>query len=645
MHLRKIPNTEPENLPRIYDRLAWAERLFRVGTMAVQLAKVESEFKCYLVLRNLPGASWKLHASQDTIPLALSAADELQASIAHNRPAFERLAEFGDQAESFGILKKFGNDYRPFTTDCASACGIYFSSESLSFIAIVEATDETANLSELGERFLEAIELARQFVSGHIHGLSATRDLSEVLATTKNFPKALMRAAKKITQVFHADACMIYVLDGESTDDRTRLYRDSRQLTLCAYAGLESNPGQVSYAIITTDQIKEDENLAPDQELRKNKRPGLTVQTFLGKEPMLLLNHKEDIENHEWYRGELSNRAHGDCVENLAAVVLESTTGSQGTDRIGVVRIENKRRDGKIVPINHLDVAQLRHIASVLAISIDNDRNRSRSMTDKTSGIKSRAFLDEMLSRDSTNEYAVIFLDIDKFKSFNDRYGYEGGDAVIGKIGRVLRDSTEEILAKDSGSNELEAFPCRNGGDEFVVIVRCTGDSRKREKAVRSLAQKIRDKSNEVFEIRGSKFNSQEYGIPLSIGIFDPDDDRSEEMRAVQCAAHASRVAKGCGGNLIIDWREIRDLSAIESDVIEIWSDDTIVVKLGSKEGLRKNFLLEIRHRKPAGIEDPTFIRVKAEAVAEAVYDKCSICKVRAAEAPIRIGDVVLLKS
>jgi len=59
--------------------------------------------------------------------------------------------------------------------------------------------------------------------------------------------------------------------------------------------------------------------------------------------------------------------------------------------------------------------------------------------------------------------FAVCYLDLDKFKAYNDKYGFEHGDEVIRETARILLRATQ-----DSGSNS--DFIGHIGGDDFVVI-------------------------------------------------------------------------------------------------------------------------------------------------------------------------------
>jgi diguanylate cyclase (GGDEF)-like protein len=91
---------------------------------------------------------------------------------------------------------------------------------------------------------------------------------------------------------------------------------------------------------------------------------------------------------------------------------------------------------------------------------------RNQSIRDPLTGLFNRRYLEETLEREihrAVREQAplsIIFLDIDHFKSFNDRYGHEAGDAVLRQLGAFL-----------AAQVRYEDIACRYGGEEFVVVL------------------------------------------------------------------------------------------------------------------------------------------------------------------------------
>ncbi len=91
---------------------------------------------------------------------------------------------------------------------------------------------------------------------------------------------------------------------------------------------------------------------------------------------------------------------------------------------------------------------------------------KHKATTDALTGITNRKGFDARLSRAITQaraegrELAVLLLDIDHFKDFNDQYGHRTGDMVLRLVGRVLSDN---VKGRDCAA--------RYGGEEFAVLL------------------------------------------------------------------------------------------------------------------------------------------------------------------------------
>ncbi|MGE4503751.1 MAG: GGDEF domain-containing protein [Desulfovibrionaceae bacterium] len=95
------------------------------------------------------------------------------------------------------------------------------------------------------------------------------------------------------------------------------------------------------------------------------------------------------------------------------------------------------------------------------------------SMTDQLTRLFNRRAFDELL-RSSVDEVgesgeslALIMLDIDHFKRFNDTYGHSVGDQALRLVGAVLKTCGEQACSLGS----MRCHPCRYGGEEFAVIL------------------------------------------------------------------------------------------------------------------------------------------------------------------------------
>jgi diguanylate cyclase (GGDEF)-like protein len=74
------------------------------------------------------------------------------------------------------------------------------------------------------------------------------------------------------------------------------------------------------------------------------------------------------------------------------------------------------------------------------------------------------SIINELTRRlENKSVFSVCYVDLDKFKAFNDKYGFEHGDEVIRETARILIRATEELGNPDDFIGHI-------GGDDFVVI-------------------------------------------------------------------------------------------------------------------------------------------------------------------------------
>jgi diguanylate cyclase (GGDEF)-like protein len=166
----------------------------------------------------------------------------------------------------------------------------------------------------------------------------------------------------------------------------------------------------------------------------------------------------------------------GDLAEQLLAAGADRTPSSLvdrhlgfplavGGNTVGVLGI---RPDGGMMPADRRRIVEA--AAALLAVSVKNAQLfrevRENSVKDALTGCINRAhsleIIDAELRRARRNQMPVtlIMFDIDHFKDVNDRYGHLCGDAVLGAIGKRMK----EVLR---GSD----LKCRWGGEEFLVLL------------------------------------------------------------------------------------------------------------------------------------------------------------------------------
>ena len=120
-------------------------------------------------------------------------------------------------------------------------------------------------------------------------------------------------------------------------------------------------------------------------------------------------------------------------------------------------RVSSTEDDGVMLAINHIeDVTEQRRAAEQL---------RYAARHDELTGLPNRSYLmhllHDRLATAEVDEVAVLFVDLDHFKTINDSLGHEIGDQLLQVVSERLRSALREgdVLA-------------RFGGDEFIIVMR-----------------------------------------------------------------------------------------------------------------------------------------------------------------------------
>jgi diguanylate cyclase len=221
--------------------------------------------------------------------------------------------------------------------------------------------------------------------------------------------------------------------------------------------------------------------------------------------------------------------ATGEQVHHVVAGLLDRTREMT----------ERNRAVERSLAASNAEIADLRDRIAIVS---------NEALTDALTGLRNRKAFDEALVANSVQAagdgepLALLMLDIDRFKKFNDRYGHLLGDEVIRLVGTCLTDCTK---GRD--------IACRYGGEEFAVILPATDRS-----GAATVAEQIRRM------VAGRKITrkrtSETLGaVTLSIGVaqWHPSETMEEW---VQRADEALYAAKEGGRNQV---RQASDASPV----------------------------------------------------------------------------------
>ncbi len=124
---------------------------------------------------------------------------------------------------------------------------------------------------------------------------------------------------------------------------------------------------------------------------------------------------------------------------------------------------------------------------------------------------------------------ALCFVDLDKFKEVNDRYGHAAGDLCLKKVAELLLYSVRETDTV-----------ARLGGDEFVIIM----DAVTEQSAVMGTLQHLLTKLQQHF-----LFEQHQLQLSASIGIALFPLHGQDQVSLLAAADRAMYKAKHAGGN------------------------------------------------------------------------------------------------
>ncbi|MEO6208985.1 MAG: EAL domain-containing protein [Gemmatimonadaceae bacterium] len=195
-------------------------------------------------------------------------------------------------------------------------------------------------------------------------------------------------------------------------------------------------------------------------------------------------------------------------------------------------------RDVEVIGTNLLDEPTVRGIVlntrdiserKALAAALEH-----QAFHDTLTGLANRAlFLDRVthalaLARRHSRTIAVIFLDLDNFKSVNDSLGHAQGDMLLIHTAARMQDAVRTV-------DTIARF----GGDEFAILIEDATD----DTAAMTVVERVLDTMRHPFHLEG-----KEVFVSASIGIVsaDPDQTASDLLRNADMAMYiAKQSGKG----------------------------------------------------------------------------------------------------
>lgn len=208
-------------------------------------------------------------------------------------------------------------------------------------------------------------------------------------------------------------------------------------------------------------------------------------------------------------------------------------------ETLGMFYLSTKRPEGLPLPKQQL----ARTVAEQVGLAIANlnlrETLQNQSIRDALTGLFNRRYLEESLqaeiARAQRHQYptAVVMIDVDHFKVFNDTHGHDAGDFVLKAIAQVIGD---HIRGSD--------IACRYGGEELTLVLPETSLIDALAKA-----EKIRDAIHHLSLSYGGR-TLENLTVSLGVAVFP--DHGTTGGAVIQSADAALYRAKAAGRNQVI---------------------------------------------------------------------------------------------
>jgi diguanylate cyclase (GGDEF)-like protein len=164
------------------------------------------------------------------------------------------------------------------------------------------------------------------------------------------------------------------------------------------------------------------------------------------------------------------------------------------------------------------------------------EQTEAMAIRDGLTGLYNHRYFQDQLDKEvklakkKHKSTALLIMDIDHFKHFNDTYGHVAGDQVLKTVGKLLVSWGDRI-----------GLAARYGGEEFVAVI-----NKDPEKAY-DLAEELRR------EVAGTKieYDQHVFSVTVSIGVAVYPEHAYDKSNLIELADGALYLAKNDGRNRV----------------------------------------------------------------------------------------------
>ena len=255
--------------------------------------------------------------------------------------------------------------------------------------------------------------------------------------------------------------------------------------------------------------------------LAHQNKTGISLEKIMNKSP-------EDLLGKEF--GELVKENYEKCLKERRSITYEEELKLPAGERVWLTTLTPIIEDSRISHIvgSATDITERKK----LELKLEKFANY-----DKLTELPNRRLFFENLERmvvEEKEKFALVFIDLDKFKDINDKYGHEIGDEVLIIIGKRLLQSIRK--------SDLVA---RMGGDEFTALIKnVEGEN------IESIVKKIHQRLKEEMRIKNI---SCSVNSCIGVAIY-PESGRDSESLIKKADSLMYDIKKNGKGGYKIDY-------------------------------------------------------------------------------------------
>lgn len=205
-------------------------------------------------------------------------------------------------------------------------------------------------------------------------------------------------------------------------------------------------------------------------------------------------------------------------------------------DTVGLLHIEfdPQKANPEVIDAAAFSIRCGEHISMAIANVKLRDELQHQSTRDPLTGLYNRRHFMDTLARELSNtaskqgNFALLSVDADRFKNFNDDHGHDAGDVVLQAI-------ADKMLTLDAEGSTV----CRIGGEEFSILIPACD----RTKA----SQLAEDLRHSISEMRVKYFGGSLPKVTISAGIAVYPTHGTQAQDLVKAADEALYAAKAAG--------------------------------------------------------------------------------------------------